>query len=231
MKKILALATNSNPELSNGKRTGLWLSELTHFAEVVSQAGYQVDVASPAGGKIPLDENSFTEKEMKDRANVWFMGDARLKNFLENSLRISEVNVNDYKAIYLSGGHGTVWDFRQSESLQKKLTEFHSVGKVLSGVCHGVAGFIDTKDKHGNRLVSGKKVTGFSNFEDMLAGSKKYMPFLLEDEFKNIGARYRKNFLPFTARVEVEPNFITGQNPQSARAVGREVIKMLEGKI
>lgn len=230
MKKILTIATNSNPELGNGKRTGLWLSELTHFVEVVTRAGYEVDIASPLGGKIPLDAASASGRALKDPANVHFLANDRLKHSLENSLKVSDVNVSEYAAIYLSGGHGTMWDFRQSPELQKKLTAFWSAGKVLSGVCHGVAGFIDTPDAAGNLIVKGKRVTGFSNFEDTLGGSKKYMPFLLEDEFKKNGAVYRKNLLPFTERIEVEPNFITGQNPQSAKAVGEAVVKMLKQK-
>src|SRR5688572_14042640 len=102
MKKILAIATNCNPELGNGKRTGLWLSELTHFVEVVTGAGYEVDIASPVGGKIPLDAASVSERAMKDPANIHFMANDRLKRSLENSLKVSEVNVSEYSAIYLS---------------------------------------------------------------------------------------------------------------------------------
>lgn len=54
-KKIPAVATNSNNEIGKEKPTVLWLSELTHFVDVVMQAGYEVDIASPSGGKIPLD--------------------------------------------------------------------------------------------------------------------------------------------------------------------------------
>lgn len=227
MKKILTIATNANPVIAKGKKTGLWLSELTHFVHEVSLAGYSVDVASPKGGKIPLDESSTSKSQMKDKANIHFLGDEKLKASLDHSIAVADVNVEDYEAIYLAGGHGTMWDFRQSPELQELLTAFDQAGKVLSGVCHGVAGFIDTKDKNGDLLIKGKPVTGFSNFEDTLAGSKKFMPFLLEDELKSNGANYRKNFLPFTSRVEIAGNLITGQNPQSARQVGKAVVKML----
>ena len=57
MEKILAVATNDATVLKDHK-TGLWLSELTHVLDVVVAAGYGYDIASPAGGKIPLDEGS-----------------------------------------------------------------------------------------------------------------------------------------------------------------------------
>jgi putative intracellular protease/amidase len=197
--------------------------------DVVMQAGYEVDVASPQGGKIPLDvaKHSF-DKQMKDSSNAKFMSVPHLKQSLENSKSINEINVADYEAIYLAGGHGAAFDFRQSEALQVKLTEFHTLNKILSGVCHGVAGFIDTKDKFGNLIVKNKKVTGFSNFEDKLAEAIEHLPFLLETEFKNVGAIYRKNLIPFTSRVEIDGKLITGQNPASAKAIGKAVIKRLK---
>src|SRR5690554_1254919 len=202
-KKIIAVATNSNNALNKGKATGLWLSELTHFVDVLMEAGYEVDIASPSGGKIPLDVARYSfDKQMKDKSNAKFMSIPRLKQSLENSLSINEINVADYEAIYLAGGHGAMFDFRQSVALQNKLTEFHSEDKILSGVCHGVAGFIDTKDKSGNRIVKNKKITGFSNFEDKLAEAIEHLPFLLETDLKKAGAIYRKNLIPFTTRVE-----------------------------
>lgn len=230
MKKILAVATNSNPALRAGVKTGLWLSELSHFVEVMHMAGYEVVIASPLGGVIPLDESSVSAKNMADPANVSFMKNQKLRASLEHSVSISTLNTKEFDAIYLSGGHGTVWDFRQSEPLQNKITEFYSSGKIVSGVCHGVAGFIDSKDENGKMIVKGKRVTGFSNFEDTLVGGKKFIPFLLEAELRKSGALYRKNVIPFTERVEIDSNLITGQNPQSAKAVGQAVVKALSCK-
>lgn len=119
-----------------------------------------------------------------------------------------------------------MFDFRQSADLQKLITRLYSDKRFVSGVCHGVSGFIDSVDAQGNRIVKGRSVTGFTNFEDLLGGTKKLMPFLLEDELKKGGAVFKKNLIPFTSRVEVDGRLITGQNPQSARAVGA---KLLEG--
>ncbi|MES2663213.1 MAG: type 1 glutamine amidotransferase domain-containing protein [Pseudomonadota bacterium] len=226
MKKILAIASNANPELK-GKKTGLWLSELTHFLDEIIEAGYEYDIASPNGGEISLDENSITTKQLADPSNVKLMANARFKSLLKNSLKVLEANVAEYDAIYLSGGHGTMFDFRQSTNLQTIITKFHSQGKILSGVCHGVAGFIDSIDSTGAKIVRNKRVTGFSNLEDIILGTHSLMPFLLETELKNNGALYKKNFFPFTKRVEIDGKLITGQNPQSAKAVGSAVVKTL----
>lgn len=117
-----------------------------------------------------------------------------------------------------------MWDFRQSPELQNLITQMFSSGKLVTGVCHGVCGFIDSVDRDGKSIIIGKNVTGFSNFEDRLAGSLKHMPYLLEDELKRKGANYKKNFLPFTVRTEESGNLITGQNPMSAKALAKLIL-------
>ncbi len=227
MTRVLAVATNNAADI-NGKKTGLWLSELTHFLDVIERAGIAFDLASPLGGKIPLDEKS-VESVKSDPVNVRFMADPKFVEALEHSMKCADVDASRYDAIYLSGGHGTMFDFRQSRDLQRVITEMAGAGRYLTGVCHGVAGFVDAVDPSGAVIVKGKRVTGFSNLEDTLAGSKKAMPFLLEDELKRNGADYQKNLLPFTSRVEVDGKLISGQNPQSAKAVGERLVEHLRG--
>jgi putative intracellular protease/amidase len=225
-KKILTIATSDDTVL-NGKKTGLWLSELTHFLAVIADKGYDFDLASPRGGKIPLDEKSAEPGELKEPVNARFLAEPSFVEKLENSLRLSDVDPTQYAALYLAGGHGTMFDFRQSADLQRVITAIHAQGGYLTGVCHGVAGFVDSVDAGGQRIVSGKQVTGFSNLEDTLAGTKKLMPFLLEDALKEQGAHYKKNLIPFTNHVEVDGHLITGQNPQSARGVGVALVERL----
>jgi putative intracellular protease/amidase len=225
-KKILAIATSADPSLK-GKKTGLWLSELTHFLDVIVKAGWEFDVASPRGGKIPLDEGSATESQLKDPVNARFMKDPRFVAQLESSIALSDIDPSAYDAAYLAGGHGTMFDFRESADLKAVLAAIYGAGRPLSGVCHGVSGLVDVLDANGKYVVEGRRVTGFSNAEDTLAGVKKLMPYLLEDALKERGARYKKNLVPFTERVEVDGALITGQNPQSAKAVGEALVAAL----
>jgi putative intracellular protease/amidase len=226
MQKILTIATNADANL-NGTKTGLWLSELTHFLDVVQQAGFATEVASPKGGRIPLDEKSDTAKERREPSNAKFLADPKFVASLERSMSCEAIDPSAYSAIYLAGGHGTMWDFRKSPALQKLISAFYATDKLIAGVCHGVAGFVDSVDAKGQVIVRGKVVTGFSNLEDAIGGTKKLMPFLLEDALKESGANYRKNLIPFTSRVEVDGRLITGQNPQSAKGVGVAVVERL----
>ena len=94
-------------------------------------------------------------------------------------------------------------------------------------MCHGVAGLLDLKDEQGNAIIKGKNITGFSNREELLSGMKREVPFLLEDRLLSQGARYRKGWVPFTSFVITDGRLITGQNPQSPRAVALAVITEL----
>ena len=226
MDTILAIATNDATVLKDHK-TGLWLSELTHVLDVVLAAGYAYDIASPRGGRIPLDEGSTKGAAAKDPVNARFMDDRECLAKLENSLPCAAVDPSAYVAIFLSGGHGTMFDFRQSPALQKLLTTFYSSKRPIAAVCHGVSGLLDAVDAGGASIVKGKVVTGFSNVEDTLAGVKSLMPFLLEDALKEQGANYKKNLVPFTERVETDGLLITGQNPQSAHGVGMKLVEAL----
>lgn len=185
------------------------------------------NVASPRGGKIPLDERSTGPSQHEDPANVRLMARAGFAGWLESSLACRDVDCSAYAALYLAGGHGTMWDFRQSSDLQRVITALYDAGRYVTGVCHGVSGFVDAMDGAGRLLVKGRRVTGFTNLEDALGRSKRAMPFLLEDALERNGALFRKNLLPFTRRVEVDGRLITGQNPQSARAVGERLVAAL----
>src|SRR5688500_8860912 len=120
--KILVIVTNASEFEKVGFRTGLWLGELTHFWEVAEKAGYQMDIASPSGGKIPIDPESLIMSEMGTA--VGLKGglakryeDKTFMNLLENTLKISDVDASAYDAIYMTGGHGVMFDFPRSQPL------------------------------------------------------------------------------------------------------------------
>lgn len=227
-KKILIIVTNIPEYRKVGYRTGLWLGELTHFGDVAEQAGFTMDIASPCGGRIPLDPESLahdvltelgTEKRYMDRAYM---------DLLENSKRVSDVKIEDYDAIYLTGGHGTMFDFPENKDLQDLIAKFYESGRIVSTVCHGATGLLNVKLSNREYLVNGKDITGFSWPEEVLAKRETAVPFNLEDELKKRGAKYSKAKKPFDPYVREDGRLITGQNPGSAAAVGKAVVVKLQ---
>lgn len=232
-RKILIIVTNVDEFEKVGFRTGLWLGELTHFWEAVEKAGYQMDVASPSGGKIPIDPESLIVTQVADA--IGLKGglakryeDRAFMNLLDNTPQVSDVDSAAYDAIYMTGGHGVMFDFPESVALAALITRFYESNKVVSAVCHGPCSLLEVKLSNGEHLVKGRHVTGFSWNEEVLAKRDHAVPFSLEEELQRRGANYSKALVPFNSHVVKDGLLITGQNPGSAHAVGKAVVKKLQ---
>ena len=98
---------------------------------------------------------------------------------------------------------------------------------VVSSVCHGYCGLLNTRLSDGTLLVSGRQLTGYAWAEEVLAGVARHVPFNAERAMKDRGARYEKALLPFQSHVVVDGRLVTGQNPASARATAKRVAALL----
>ena len=157
-----------------------------------------------------------------------FLSDERIAAQLANSTKLGDVSADDYDAVLLVGGHGTMWDFPGSTALAALGRDIYESGGVLAAVCHGPSGLVNTRLSDGTPLISGKTVAGFTNEEEAAVELTDVVPFLLADKLTEQGAHH-VDAAPFTEHVEVDGRLVTGQNPQSARAVGAEVVKLLNG--
>lgn len=225
--RILVVMTNHSAYPSRTDKTGLWLTELTHFYDVAEAAGWQMDFVSPAGGEVPLDERSLKSLYMDDAARA-HLADPAFMARLKATLSADAVQPANYRAIYLTGGHGTMWDFPHNQALKNISEQIYRRGGIVSAVCHGVAGLLPLQDENGKSLIAGRTVTGFSKMEESLSGIKSQVPFQLQDELVSRGAHYQKAFFPFTSYVVSDGRIITGQNPQSSKEIAEAVVKRLK---
>lgn len=230
--RLLIVATSADQYTKVGRRTGLWLSELTHFYDVAEDAGYELDIASPKGGTVPLDPMSLmlsdaTQKMGLDNAVAKRYADRAFMDRLNASLKLSDVRADDYDAIYIAGGHGAMFDLPESTELANLLQAFAAAGKVVSAVCHGPAGLLEAKGLDGEFLVKGKEVTAFSWVEEELVQLDEAVPFNLEEELDRRGANYSKAAMPGGAHVVSDSGLVTGQNPLSSTGVAESVIHQL----
>ncbi|MBJ9723548.1 type 1 glutamine amidotransferase domain-containing protein [Acinetobacter calcoaceticus] len=224
--KILVIMTNHSAYPSRADKTGLWLTELTHFYDVALAAGYEMDFVSPLGGQVPLDERSlksiYLDKSARDH-----LADPTFMQQLKTTLAPNAINPKQYKAIYYTGGHGTMWDFPNNKALQNISEQIYRQGGIVSAVCHGVGGLLPLQDENGKPLIAGRTVTGFANIEETLSGIKSQVPFSLQNGLIERGAHYKQAFIPFTSYVVSDDRIITGQNPQSSKEIAEAVIKRL----
>lgn len=220
-KKILFVVTSHDKKGATGQPTGYYLGEVSHPWEVLHGADYAIDFVSPKGGKAPVD--GF---DLSDAANKKFW-DSEFRNKIENTLKPEQINPFDYAAIYYAGGHGAVWDLPQNEALAAIAAQIYENGGIVGAVCHGPAGIVNIKLSNGKYLVDGKKVNAFTNAEEMAVKLDTIVPFLLEDKLIERGGKFEKSGL-WQPHVTVDGRLITGQNPQSAHALGQAILQKLQ---
>lgn len=225
-KRILHVVTNVAHYADPSHPTGLWLSELTHAYHVFAQQGYEQRLVSPKGGLSPLEPRALKWPNIDATAKAWLADDAR-KKMLAETASPNEIDPADFDVIYFTGGHAVMWDFPNDEGLQRITRGIYERGGIVSSVCHGYCGLLNTRLSDGTLLVAGRKVTGFSWREEILAGVAKKMPYNAEEEMKRRGALYEKALLPFVPYVVVDGRLVTGQNPQSAKATAEQVVTLL----
>lgn len=225
-KRILNVVTNVSHYEDPSEPTGLWLSELTHAYHVFAEAGYQQTLVSPQGGVSPLEPRSLKFPNYDKSAKAWHADDAKMA-LLADTATPDEIEAVDFDAIYFTGGHAVMFDFPDSEGLQRITREIFERGGVVSSVCHGYCGLLNTALSDGSLLVAGRKLTGFSWNEEVLARVDKLVPYNVEAEMKKRGARYGKGVVPFASHVVVDGRLVTGQNPGSAKATAKKVVSVL----
>lgn len=228
--KILAIVTSTakmEVPTDDGvklKKAGFELTELSRAYAVFSANGFAVEVASPQGGAAPYVRD---DDDMGPYDYAFLNNQAAMAK-ISNTLKLSEVKASDYKAIYLVGGKGTMFDFRNNAVLQQLVADSWQQGAVVSAVCHGPAGLLGVKLPDGTELLSGRKVTAFTNAEELFLIPKATQVFgtLLQDDLQKAGAEFVEGPL-YLNQLALDGRLITGQNPWSVWALADVVVREL----
>ena len=154
--------------------------------------------------------------------------DAEALHKLANTHATAQVNPDDFAAVYVVGGKGAMFDLPADPALRRVISSVYEKGGVVAAVCHGPAALVDVPLSDGSQLISGKRVTGFSNEEEAVFGKRwaKEFPFLLEDAMRARGAQWQEAPL-MMPRLVVDGRLITGQNPYSTTAVAEAIVTAL----
>jgi len=224
--KILFVVTSAAFMGSTGEPTGLWFEELATPYYAFVEAGAEVDIVSIAGGAVPIDPRSQKPLGENPESVDRFLRDPKASAKIADTKAIASVDASAYDAVFLPGGHGTMWDLPSSTALAHKVVETLDRGAVVAAVCHGPAGLVSAKFDNGEPVVFGKRVAAFTNSEEAAAGLDKAIPFFLEDRLRQLGAKVETapDFQPFALR---DGNLITGQNPASSERVAELVLEAL----
>lgn len=226
MKKLLMILTSHKKIEGDVKDTGVWLGEFTDPYYEFIDKGYKIQLASPLGGEPPIDPRSLLTENLTP-PNRRFHEDQQVQEAFKNTLPLSEVDADEYDAVFYPGGHGPMWDLAEDERNADLLLRFYEQEKPIGAVCHGPAAFLKAADRK-PEMLKGKKVTAFSNMEERGVGLYSHIPFKLEDRLQELGADYQSATVPFTSKVVQDGLIITGQNPASAERTAQTLIEYLE---
>jgi putative intracellular protease/amidase len=240
-KRVAIVIANRAVSTTTGWPVGFWWSELTHPYLAFEEAGYEVEVFSPDGGKCEADgmsdPNDASGYSKTDLISQGFIHTPELKALVDNTGRVGEIDVSSFDAIVVAGGQAPMFNFAAATDLHAKFVEFHAAGRIAAALCHGVAILKFAKLPNGDYLAKGKTVTGFANVEEdfadnavwsygLLPREKRVMPWRIEDEMKAIGANYVQGGLWRSFAVR-DGNLVTGQQNFSGTETARLIIEAL----
>jgi putative intracellular protease/amidase len=233
-KRILIVAANAAVSSTTGWPVGFWWAELTHPYWAFTEAGYDIEVRSPAGGALVADGFSDPEDpsgySAHDILSLGFKKSPAHAALLASTRSIADVNVSDYDAVFLAGGQSPMFTFRGNRTLQDLVVAFHDAGKVTALVCHATCVLLEAKRPGGDLLVHGKTWTGFANSEEQFADNyvgQRIQPFWIEDEARTLpGTNFvvDQMFRPFAVRDGL---LVTGQQQFSGAEAARLVVEAL----
>ena len=233
--KILMVASSPAISAQTGWPIGFWAAELTHPLRVFQEAGYEVELVSTEGGKIEMDGYSNPTDESgysaQDVISLGYMQQQSFNQMLENTKKLTEVSEGAYDAIFLVGGQGPMYTFRNNEALEKLFVAFYEAGKPSSAVCHSTTLLLEAKKSNGELLVKGKTWTGFADAEEDFADQavgQQIQPYRIETEARKIEGTTFKVAAPFSAYAIEDGNLITGQQQNSGTAAALMVVQQLE---
>jgi putative intracellular protease/amidase len=226
--KVLMVITSHDQLGNTGRKTGFWLEELAAPYYVFQDAGVEVALASPKGGRPPLDPKS-NEPEFRTDLTLRFEKDAAAEAQLDKTVRLDSVKQEDFDTVFYPGGHGPMWDLAEDKHSIKLIESFLAVGKPIGIVCHSTGALRHVKAPDGKLLVHGREVTGFTNGEEEDVGLTKVVPFLVEDEMLKLGAIFSKK-ANWDVHVVSDGLLITGQNPHSSGPAAKMLMAAVKQK-
>lgn len=223
---ILIVNTSHHQMGDTMRKTGLWLEELSTPYYIFKDAGARITVASIKGGVIPLDPRSESIISATSSTKR-FAKDPEAGVCLKDSLFISLLSAVNFDGILLTGGHGTMWDYPESNPLKQLIEDFNRQHKLIGAISNGVCGLLTAMDGQGQLLIKEKQLTAYSNSEEDAMGLSTIVPFMLESRLVSLGASYSKGPL-YTSHSVTDGNLITGQNPSSSGEVARNMLAALK---
>ncbi|WP_298540071.1 type 1 glutamine amidotransferase domain-containing protein [uncultured Aquimarina sp.] len=222
--KILVIVTSTATMGNTNKSTGYELTELSRAYYVFQANGFEVDIASPLGGESPV----VIDDEDMGSYDFAFLNDSLAQYKAKHTIPVQDIDPELYEAVFFAGGKGAMFDFPENTSIQSIVKNLYQSNKVIGAVCHGPAALVNVTLDTGRPLLENKKVSSFTNDEELLliSDAKNIFPFLLQDELEAKGGIFNEGTM-YLENISQENNLVTGQNPWSTWKLAETMITQL----
>lgn len=233
-KHVLIIAANPATSPVTGWPVGFWWAELTHPYWTFTESGYEVTIASPAGGALkadawsdPGDASGYSADDILSRG---FIASPEHAALVEDTPSIRDLDPTGYDAVFVVGGQSPMITMTEDEDLHRFIVTAYEAGRVVAPVCHATCILLRARRSDGSLLVAGRTWTGFANAEERFADEyvgQRIQPFWIEDEARALEG---SNFIvaaPFRPHAVRDGRLVTGQQQYSGAAAARLVIEAL----
>lgn len=222
--KILAIVTSTATMGNTDKSTGYELTELSRAYYVFQANGFEVDIASPLGGEPPV----VIDDDDMGKYDFAFLNDSIAQHKVKHTIPVKSINPDVYEAVFFAGGKGAMFDFPKNKAIQNIVRNLYQSNKVVGAVCHGPAALVNVTLDTGRPLLENKKVSSFTNNEELLLipDAEEIFPFLLQDKLVAQGARFNEG-ATYLEHISYDKNLVTGQNPWSTWILAETMISAL----
>jgi len=224
VKKVVII--NTSAATFKGGETGCWLEECATPYYLLKEAGFEITMATPAGGMTPIDKGSMGEGFFTDACKK-FLHDQEAMSLFCHTKKLETLDMGAFHGIYISGGHGCCNDFADNPALKAAIEKVYAAGKTVAADCHGPICLAQCNKPDGTPLVKDLEVTGFSDVEEGQVGQTDNVPFLIEAKFKEQGGKYVAAD-PWNSKIAIAGNLLTGQNPQSSEELAKAFVAALK---
>jgi putative intracellular protease/amidase len=235
-KRALVITTSHGvlaaPGETEGPATGVMASELTHPYYTFLDGGMEVDIASVQGGEIPIDPQTlmFMIKSPEDER---YLNDAIAQAKVKNSIPITQVDIDQYDIVFISGGWGAAYDLAQSPELAANVSEsyYGDRAAVIGGVCHGVLGLVNARARDGKLLIAERRMTGVTDKQVKELGIE-ITPLHPETALRQAGVVFEsqtafRDIFATHVTVDDERRFVTGQNQNSGLETANRMMQII----
>lgn len=231
MSRILMIVTAADSiALSDGTAhpTGFWAEELVVAHRSLKAAGGIITIATPGGRTPTVDPGSLSVAIVGDGAKVADLAAylASIQPALDRPMPIADVDVVDYDAVVMPGGHGPMVDLSTDTALGAVLIAADQAGTIIAPFCHGPAALLSANNTDGSFAFAGRRLTVFTDEEELSGGLGDKTPWLVASTLAERGAIIESG-LAWSSHVIRDRNLISGQNPQSSEAVAAAVLAAL----